>query len=230
MEEIRLEVGNEQLLSLYNRKDELTQAIDYWNNLAERIEGRRPSWGSLQELLRHAGEMKAVQEARQQAETIEHQRLLLAEPDLIQPLVKSLEDVLRKELMAQQKRYADELAKQKHQLEADSSWKELSEDEREQLLIKCDITDIPEITVGTHDELLKALKKYPINSWSDRIDALSNRFSKARELAAKSLEPKTQTIDLPRCTFKTEDDIDVWVQEVKEQIKTALGKGPVVIR
>lgn len=230
LEEIRLEVGNEQLLSLYNRKDELTQAIDYWNNLAESIERRWPSWTSLQELLRHAGEMKAVQEARQQAETIEHQRLLLAEPDLIQPLVKSLEDVLRKELMAQQKRYADELEKQKQQLEADSSWKELSEDERGQLLIKCDITDVPEITVGTHDELLKALKKYPINSWSDRIDALSNRFSKARELAAKSLEPKTQTIDLPRRTFKTEDDIDAWVQEVKEQIKTALGKGPVVIR
>lgn len=230
LEEIRLEVGNEQLLSLYNRKDELTQAIDYWNNLAERIERRWPSWISLQELLRHAGEMKAVQEARQQAETIEHQRLLLAEPDLIQPLVKSLEDVLRKELMAQQKRYADELKKQKQQLEADSSWKELSEDERGQLLIKCDITEVPGITVGTHDELLKALKKYPINSWSDRIDALSNRFSKARELAAKSLEPKTQTIDLPRRTFKTEDDIDVWVQEVKEQIKTALGKGPVVIR
>jgi hypothetical protein len=230
LEEIRLEVGNEQLLSLYNRKDELTQAIDYWNNLAERIERRWPSWISLQELLRHAGEMKAVQEARQQAETIEHQRLLLAEPDLIQPLVKSLEDVLRKELMAQQKRYADELEKQKQQLEADSSWKELSEDERGQLLIKCDITDVPEITVGTHDELLKALKKYPINSWSDRIDALSNRFSKARELAARSLEPKTQTIDLPRRTFKTENDIDVWVREVKEQIKTALGKGPVVIR
>jgi hypothetical protein len=174
--------------------------------------------------------MKAVQEARQQAETIEHQCLLLADPDLIQPLVKSLEDVLRKELVAQHKRYTDELATQKQKLEADFSWKELLEDDREQLLIKCDITDAPEITVGTHDELLKALKKYPLNSWRDRIDALSNRFSKARELAAKSLEPKTQTIDLPRRTFKTENDIDVWVQEVKEQIKTALGKGPVVIR
>lgn len=230
MNEIRLAVGNEQILSLYNRKDEITQTIDYWNSLAERIESRWPSWISLQELFRHAGEMKAIQEARQQAETIEHQRLLLADPDLIQPLIKSLEDVLRKDLVSQQKRYADELAKQKQHLEADSSWKELSEDEREQLLIKCDITDAPEITVGTHDELLKALKKYPLNSWSDRIDALSNRFSKARELAAKSLEPKTQTIDLPRRTFKTENDIDVWVQEVKEQIKTALGKGPVVIR
>lgn len=230
LEEIRLEVGNEQILSLYNRKDDLTQAIDSWNSLAERIEGRWPSWISLQELLRHAGEMKAAQEARQQTEAIEHQRLLLADPDPIQPLVKSLEDALRKEMIAQQKRYADELAKQKQKLEVDSSWKELPKDECEQLLIKCDITDAPEITVGTHDELLKALKKYPINSWSDRIDALSGRFSRAREQAAKSLEPKTQTIDLPRRTFKTENDIDVWGQEVKEQIKTALGKGPVVIR
>lgn len=230
LDEIRLAVGNEQILSLFNRKDELTEAIDNWSNLAERIKERLPSWISLQELLRHAGEMKAAQEANQQAEAIEHQRLLLADPDPIQPLVKSLEDALRKEMTTRQKLYEDELAKQKQQLEADSSWKGLPEDEREQLIIKCDITDIPETTVGTHEELLKALKKYPINSWSDRIDALSNRFSRARELAAKALEPKTQTIDLPRRTFKTEDDIDVWGQEVKEQIKTALGKGPVVIR
>lgn len=230
LNDIRLAVGNEQLLSLYNRKDELTQAIDDWNKLAERIEGRWKSWTNLQELLRHAGEMKATQEIRQQAEAIEHQRLLLAEPDPIQPLVKSLEDALRKELMTQQKSYADELAKQKKQLKTDSTWKELPEDESEKLLIKCDITDAPEITVGTHEELLNTLKKYPINFWSDRIDALSGRFSRARELAAKLLEPQTQTLDLPRRIFKTEDDIETWGQEVKEKLKEALSKGPVVIR
>ncbi len=230
LDEIRLAVGNEQILSLYNLKDELAQAIDDWKKLAERVERLWPSWVRLQELLRYTGEMKAAQEARQQAEAIEHRRMLLDDPDPIQPLVKSLEDTLRKELTAQQKRYSDELAKQKQQLETDSSWKELPEDEHERLLVKCDITDAPVITVGTHDELLKALKQYPINSWSDRIDALSSRFSRTREVAAKAIEPKTQTIDLPRRTFKTEDDIEVWVQEVKEQIKTALGKGPVVIR
>lgn len=230
IDEIRLSVGNEQILSLFNRKDELTEAIDNWSNLAERIEERWPSWISLQELLRHAGEMKAAQEARQQAEAIKHQRLLLADPDPIQPLVKSLEGALRKEMISQQKLYADELSKEKQQLEADYSWKELPKDEHEQMLVNCGITDAPEITVGTHNELVNALKQYPINSWSDRIDALSGRFSRARELAAKSLEPKTQIVDLPHRTFKTEDDIDVWVQEVKEQIKTALGKGPVVIR
>lgn len=230
LNDIRLTVGNEQLLSLYNLKDELSQSIDDWNKLADRIDGRWPSWTSLQELLRHAGEMKAAHEARQQAEAIEHQRLLLADPDPIQPLVKFLEDALRKELTAQQKRYTDELAKQKQHLEIDSFWKDLPLDECEQLLVKSGITDAPEITVGTHDELVKTLKQYPLNSWDDRIDALGGRFSRARELAAKELEPQTQTLDLPRRTFKTEDDIEAWVQEVREQLKVALIKGPVVIR
>jgi len=231
LEEIRLSSGNEQLLAIYNRRDDLKSSIEAWENQAKRIEKRYPTWEKLRDLLKHAGDLKAAQEARQQAEAIEKQRLLLADPDPVLPLLKSLEDALRKELTAQQKRYADELKKKTKNLEVDDSWQQLAEDERDAIRGQCDITDAPKLTmVGTHQELISALERHPLAVWRDRIDALSGRFDRARELASKSLEPETQTVDIPRRTLKSPEDVDAWVKDVQDQLKKAVAKGPVVIR
>ena len=230
LEEIRLSSGNEQLLAIYNRRDDLKSSIEAWERQAKRIEKRWPTWEKLRDLLKHAGDLKAAQEARQQAEAIEKQRLLLADPDPVLPLLKSLEDALRKELAAQQKRYADELKKKTKNLEADDSWQQLAEDERDAIRGQCGIADVPKLTLGTHQELISALERHPLAVWRDRIDALSGRFDRARELASKSLEPETQTVDIPRRTLKSPEDVDAWVKDVQDQLKKAVAKGPVVIR
>lgn len=230
LEEIRLASGNEQLLAIFNRQDELKTAIETWEDQGKRIEKRWPTWEKLQDLLKHAGDLKDAQEARQQAEAIEKQRLLLADPDPIQPLLKSLEDSLRNELTTQQKRYADGLKDKTVALEADASWQQLAQDERSDIRGRCGIADVPKLALGTHQELVSALEQHPLAVWRDRIDALSGRFDRARELAARSLEPETQTVDIPRRTLKTEDEIDAWVDEVKQQLKAALEKGPIMIR
>lgn len=230
LEEIRLSSGNEQLLAIYNRRDELKTAIDTWEDVAKRIEKRWPTWEKLSDLLKHAGDLKAAQEARQQQEAIEKQRLLLAEPDPIQPLLKSQEDALRAELAAQQKRYAQELGERTATLEQDASWQQLAEDEREAIRGQSGVVDAPKLSLGTHQELVAALEQHPLVVWRDRIDALPGRFDRARELAAKSLEPETQTVDIPRRTLKSPEDVDAWVEDVQEQLKKALAKGPVIIR
>ena len=51
LEDVHLASGNEKLLLLYNRREELTEAIEQWRDLAERIEARLPSWLDLQKLL-----------------------------------------------------------------------------------------------------------------------------------------------------------------------------------
>ncbi len=230
LEEIRLTSGNEQLLAVYNRRDEFKTAIDAWEDQAKRIEKRWPAWEKLCDLLKHAGDLKAAQEARQQAEAIEKQRLLLADPDPIQPLLKSLEDALRNALTAQQKRYADQLKQKAKDLEADISWQQLAEDERADIRGQCDIGDAPKLSLTTHQELVSALEQHPLVVWRDRIDALPGRFDRARELASKSLEPETQTVEIPRRTLKSPEDVDAWVKDVQDQLKKAVAKGPVVIR
>jgi hypothetical protein len=165
-----------------------------------------------------------------QAETIERQRMLLHDPDLVQPLLKSLEDALRRELVAYNRRYGIELDNQTAQLEADLSWQKLPEVKRSDIQQSCGITSAADLSVGTLEDLIKALQKHPLKVWKDRIDALPERFACAREMAAKELEPKAQTVNVPRRTLKTEEEIDAWVNEVTDQLKAALTKGPVVIR
>ena len=51
LEEIRLTAGNEQLIALYNRREELIQAIDLWSDLAGRIDKRWASWTVLKRVM-----------------------------------------------------------------------------------------------------------------------------------------------------------------------------------
>jgi len=228
--EIRLTAGNSQLLALYDRREMLSQVFDDWSKQASQIERLWPSWMILQELLKLAGKAKAGEEVRSQAKAIEDQRLLLAEPDPVLPLAKLLEDALRQELAAYNQRYGTEMDSQNAQLEADSSWQKLSEGKRSEILQSCGITPAVSLTVGTRDDLIRALQTHPLKVWNDRIDALPERFACAREMASKELEPKSQTVNIPRRTLKSDEEIDAWVKEVTDQLKIALSKGPVVIR
>jgi hypothetical protein len=230
LEEIRLASGNEQLLTVFNRYEELKAAIETWEDQAKRIEKRWPTWVKLHDLLKHAGGWKEAQEARQQAEAVKRQRLLLADPDPVQPLLKSLEEALRGELTAQQKQYADELKGKTAALENDASWRQLAEDERTAIRDQCGVADVPKMRLGTLAELVAALELHPLAGWRDRTDALPGRFDRAREKAARSLEPETQTVDIPRRTLKSPDEVNAWVKGVQEELMKAVTKGPVVIR
>ena len=115
-------------------------------------------------------------------------------------------------------------------LETDAYWQKLSEDSRIVIENKCGINPLEEISVGTRQELIKTLDSQPISTWKDRVDAIGEHFDRARLLAAKESEPKTQPIDLPRRLLKTNEDLETWIQEVKKKLKDALTKGPIVLR
>jgi len=230
LEEIRLASGNEQLLAIFNRSEEIIEHIDAWTAVAAKIEPRWKQWCALEDLLSHAGDLKEAEEARQQCHALEQQRLLLGEPDPVLPLIRSVEDALRKELKSCYERYTSEIERQMAELQQEEDWQKLTEDERAKVLGDCDLTSEPSPVVGNREELLLAVRKSPINVWNDRIDAISHRSARARELVAKELEPKTQTIDLPRRTLKTKDDINSWLSEVRDKLEAAVKEGPVVLR
>ena len=228
--DIRLSSGNEQLIAIYNQRDYLKQSVERWSDLAVQIEKRWPIWLSLQTLLHHAGTLKAAQEMTHQAETIKNQRLLLHDPDLLHPLLQSLEDLLRKELGRLQQCYLEKLNKLRQPLNQDNSWLKLSEDEQNQILGECSISEIPPLKLGTLEELIDSLKRYPLPIWSDRTDALSMRFSRAREMAAQEIEPQTQTVDLPRRTLTTEAEVRQWLSELEVLLLKSIQNGPIIPR
>ena len=92
IEAVRLASGNEQLMAIYNSRDELKQAITDWRQTADGIAERYPVWQQLESLMNHAGQLSELDSLKQQVEAVREKRMLLAEPDPVTPLLKSAED------------------------------------------------------------------------------------------------------------------------------------------
>ncbi len=232
LDEIRLAVGNEQIMALYNSRDELQQNIRQWQDLADQIELRFPSWQTLQKLLSHSGDLKAATEISQQTEAMVNQRLLLADPDLIKPLLQTLEQELRAELKTLDDLYKANHAAGMKRLQADSNWQQLEPEQRNQLLAQQKLTSAeqPEVHLASTKDILTTLSQISLPMFNDRLAAMGSRFDQVLEGAAELMEPDVQYVHLPRPTMKTEDEIDQWLSEIKEQLVKALADGPVMIK
>jgi hypothetical protein len=230
IDDIQQMSGNELILALFNRCDEISQAIDSWTTRAEKIAKRWPSWLSLMELFYLAGDLEETQDVARQVQAIKTERMLLSEPDPVQPLLKTLEEITRNELNRRVDAYTNKYNNHMQEIEAEPSWQELTKDERDNIINQSNITPVPEVNVGTRDQLMQSLRQSSIKWLRDQTDALSNRFENVRVLVAKAQEPQTRPIDIPRRILKTETEIDTWLNEVEQQLKSALKKGPLVIR
>jgi hypothetical protein len=103
--EIKALTGNEQLVQLYEKREVLTQNLTDWAKTAKAIQDRLPRWTSLNDLAGHAAKLPEADDARQQMQTIEDERQLLADPDPVAPLCDKLTQVMREKLTAHHARY-----------------------------------------------------------------------------------------------------------------------------
>lgn len=232
LDEIRLTAGNEQLLALYNRRDELGGSIDSWTDLAERITKRWPNWAVLKRLMAHASGLQDFDAIQAQVKTIEQQRQLLEEPDLIAPLIAGLTQLLRDELNKLDGEYASRHAAGLKRLAEDDNWQQLEPEQRNELLAaqRLTLSEQPSVAVQSTSDVLTTLDNCALSMFSDRVAAMPARFDNVASGAAELCEPQAQFIQVPRRTLKTEGEIDSWVDDVKQQLKAALQNGPIVIR
>lgn len=232
LDDIRLTAGNEQLLAIYNQRDELPTIIDQWTATAEQIDQRWPTWQTLKRLAQHAKSLQDIDAITVQITTIEEQSQLLLEPDAIMPLLSNMTQLLRDELNRLQQQYENRHKQGMQRLEHDENWQKLEPEQRNQLLSeqKLTLSDQPEFNLASTETILATLDKQPLSSLTDRVIALPARFDNIAMDAAELMEPQAQFIQVPRRTLKTEDEIDAWVDEVKQQLMAALDQGPIVIR
>jgi hypothetical protein len=231
LDEIRLTAGNEQLLSLYNRRDELSQCIDVWTELAERIGKRWPNWIILKRLMAHAASLQDAEVLLAQVNTIEQQRQLLDEPDQTVPLGANLTQLLRDELNRLDTEYKTRHHQGMQKLAEDDNWQQLEPEQRNALLAEQRLTqaDMPVVKVASTDDVLSTLGLLQLTAFKDRVDALNARFNEVLIAAAELLEPQAQFISLPSRTIRTEEDIEMWLEDAKQSIQKALELGPVII-
>lgn len=231
LEEIRLSAGNEQLLAIYNQREELTKAIDEWDVLAKRIEKRFPDWENLQRLMSHAKDIQDADVLLAQVNTIEQQRQLLEEPDLIAPFVKNLTQLLRDELNQIKKEFDDNWEFGGEKLREDSNFQQLELQQQHSLRLQQQLVEgaKPVIEVKDTSAVLKSLNTNGISALRDRVAAMPSRFDNVALEAAKLLEPEVESVTLPSRMLRTDEDIAEWLKETEILLQEKVKRGPVIV-
>lgn len=232
LEEIRLAQGNEQLLAIYNKREELIASIETWRDTAAKIQERLPLWRSLQNLLKHASALDEAGALRAQADQIEEQRHLLRDPDPITPLATNVAQLLREALNKLKKDYDAAWDHGFERLETDANWQKLEPEQRHSLLLPQNLTEAtrPRIEVGDQAQILQTLQNITVSALADRVAALPSRFDQVSQEAARLMEPQAQFVSLDGATLKNADDLEQWLKAARNKLTEALEQGPIILK
>ncbi len=230
IEQLQAMSGNEQLIAVYERRDELLNNFKAWTQSRDKIEQRRPEWNVLQRLLTHARTLPIATEVALQVKAIEDARTLLQDPDPVTPLISKLATALRAKVTAEQQRLVEARDQAMRSLEASEEWQRVDEANRQRMLSQYSLRAVPALIIGTDEELLSTLDTYLLTSWEDRIAALSAKVAKVREETMKLLSPKAVPITPRRAILKSVEEVDAYLATLRADImKHIEADHPVII-
>ncbi len=223
--------GNDLLFRLYEESNTLTANITAWQQTAQQIAKRLPAFNTTAQLLLHAtGAALADMDKRQaDLDAVREQRSLLDEPDPVSPVLQAVSNALRKALRDAHARYEQVLKAEIAALETHALWSALTESKRAALLSKHGATSYPIPQLSTESEILSALQSCDLAGWKTRADALPTRCAAALAEAIQEAKPKARRVSLPSATIETEADLDAWLSQARESIKSALKDGPAIV-
>lgn len=221
--------GNEQLVAMHEARTELSQWWTDWTRRADVVSKRLPRWQALAKLLAHARGLPAASELTPQIDAVSTNRAMLHEPDPVVPLLSQLTQALREALQQAHDAFAKRHAEEKLRLDSTDIWQRLTPAQQADILNRQGIAGMPEIKVGTEQELLASLDAISLESWGTRSDALSARFAKALEEAARLLEPKAEAVHLPSATIRNETELRAWLAQVEAKVREQLNRGPAIV-
>ena len=188
-----------------------------------------PLWHSLTDLLAHARDLAPYAGLKTDADAIQAQRSLLADPDPVRPLLDHTADVLRHALNAKLQAYASGFDAQRAHLAADADWRKLTDAQRAQLTLDHHLEPPKPVPLASPEELQDALDEFSLQHWISRIQALPGRFDAARHAAVLLLKPNVAYVAIPKRTLNNEAELKVWLAEVAQLLTEKLKDGPVAL-
>lgn len=222
--------GNERLLKIFENKDQLKSGFELWTKQSETIGKRMPEWELMIGLNRFATENKETKPIKEEIDAIRNERLILREPDPIQSPLSKMTDYLRDALNEYKKEYNRIWDEKMAELHANEYWIKIQQEDKHRILVGQNILTKQEIKAYTSAELLEQLNKISLDAWADKVSALSNKFQSAIDEAIKLCSPKAEPYYLPRRTIKSETDLEVYLDELRKEIKSLLNNGDVILK
>ena len=221
--------GNEQFAAVFDAREMLLTQQRAWSQARAAKETRLPQWSKLGRLLAHATGRPVADVVRPQVEAIIAQRLLLAEPDPVKPLLDSLTTDLRQAIGDARQRVVDARERELAALSETAEWNKLSDAQWWDILHAQGLGPIAELHIGTDDLLLAALDAKPLDAWATEALVVPTRMRQAREQAAKLLEPKAVRVRPRSTTLKSVSEVDAYLAELRTEIVELIEAGSPVI-
>jgi len=219
--------GNARLQLILNEQQSIKESISEWKATAKKIKDRKSDWQRLLHLLDLSRDLSFHAGTQAEVDAIRSQRALLDAPNPVSPLVQRLTDGLRDALLHHMQKYLDEHATRLAQLQQDKQWQALDAGQQDDILRKRRLLQIEQPDSSNADAIMDALNSVNLEQWNDRTSSLGSKFESARLEAAELLQPKLQHIRLDRRTFNNADEVDAWLDDVKQQLLAKLDDGPV---
>jgi hypothetical protein len=229
VKEIENKEGNERLLDILQQKDDLQAKFTDWSAKAKLVGAREPLWNLLVELNNHAPDEPEMEQLKIETAAIKDNRLLLQEPDLIQPILTAITDKLLTILNKRKEQYNTLYDLRMANLQANEYFKKLTPEQKHGILAKHQLLVKPEIKALDAHALLTQLQKASLYTWDTKIAALPGQFQSALEDAILLSAPQAKTYSLPRKTISNQAEIDSYVTELKTELETLLKESSSII-
>jgi hypothetical protein len=143
-------------------------------------------------------------------------------------LISSASDLLRTSLNHSFASYETQFTLGVQSLKAQVDWQKLIDSDQLSILQQLSLASIEAApTVGTTEELIKALKVCTPGRWDERGQAVAGKVQQAASACAKKLEPSVQPYQAPSRMVRSEADLEAWLSEVGASVKAKLKSGPV---
>ena len=227
--ELRELAGNRQIVEVAEKADTLIDHHRDWSAADEAAQERLPEWHRLERLLHHARTLPVATELNPQMKAIRSQRSLLADPNPLPPLLSKITTGLRKTVSEAHGRLLKERDREVTELEKSDDWLKLEPADGTRILASNGLGQIPDLAIGTDQALMDCLEDTGLQDWDDRFLALRTRIAQAREEAARLLAPKAVTVRPTPATLNSREDVEAYIQRLREQLLAQVDEHPVII-
>jgi hypothetical protein len=214
--------GNERLLRILEEKADLASRFTEWSQKAVLAGQRMPNWNLLNDLIAFASSDPEAENLLAEAESIEDNRLLLHEPDFIEPLLLKVTSLLRERLTTFATEYNRIWKEEMAAIQSNPYFSKLTPEQKHQIFARHNILKEKEIKPLNAQDLAFTLSKTPLPGWKDAISALPPRFQAALTEAVQLAEPKAATYTLPRKTLSSPAEIDAYLNELRSHLQTLI--------
>lgn len=222
IKEIENKEGNERLLDILESKAELQEKYAEWTKQAEIVGKREPQWSLLVELTNHAPEHSAFDQLKEEVNAIRDNRLLLNDPDLIQPLLNVLAEQLLAILNEKKGKYNQIYDRKMVFLQENEYFKKLTPEQKHGILVKHQLLLKQELLHADASALLNLLNKISLYNWDTKIAALSGQFQSALDDAIVLSAPQAKTFYLPRPTISSQEGLDEYLEKLRSSLEDLL--------